>query len=56
MLTIILQYYQTILYKSLGISSTTILCLAGIYGTVGFISNTITTIFLADQWGRRKYV
>jgi hypothetical protein len=45
-----------ILYKSLGINSKTILCLAGLYGTVGFTCNCLTSAFLADQWGRRKYV
>jgi hypothetical protein len=43
--------YQTILYKSLGIDSTTILALAGVYGTCAFVSNAITTKFLTDQWG-----
>lgn len=52
----VIQYYQTILYKSLGIGSTTILALAGVYGTVAFITNLITTIFLTDQWGRRKMI
>jgi hypothetical protein len=31
-----------------------ILALAGIYGTLAFSSNFLTTIFLLDQWGRRK--
>ncbi|KAI4728130.1 hypothetical protein E4T49_04082 [Aureobasidium sp. EXF-10728] len=43
-----------ILYKSLGIGSKQILALAGVYGTVAFLSNAITTTFLTDQWGRRK--
>ena len=33
-----------------------ILALAAIYGTIAFSSNVLTTRFLADQWGRRKYV
>jgi hypothetical protein len=33
-----------------------ILALAAIYGTLAFTSNVLTTRFLADQWGRRKYV
>lgn len=45
-----------ILYKSLGIESKTILALAGVYGTMAFVSNAITTKFLTDQWGRRKSV
>ncbi|KAI1100900.1 putative MFS monosaccharide transporter [Jackrogersella minutella] len=52
----VIQYYQTTLYKSLGIQQQTILALAGVYGTVAFIANTITTRFLTDQWGRRKMI
>ncbi|KAK1053256.1 hypothetical protein LTR12_003635 [Friedmanniomyces endolithicus] len=52
----VIQYYQTILYKSLGISSEMILVLAGIYGTFAFLSNALTTCFLTDQWGRRKMI
>ncbi|OGE54901.1 hypothetical protein PENARI_c005G10011 [Penicillium arizonense] len=50
----VIQYYQTILYKGLGIGSHTILALAAVYGTVAFISNSITTKYMTDQWGRRK--
>lgn len=52
----VIQYYQTILYKSLGIDSHTILALAGVYGTIAFVSNAITTKWLTDQWGRRKMI
>ncbi|KAI9056155.1 hypothetical protein LZ554_001083 [Drepanopeziza brunnea f. sp. 'monogermtubi'] len=52
----VIQYYQTILYKSLGIDTKTILALAGVYGTVAFTSNALTTRFLTDQWGRRKMI
>lgn len=52
----VIQYYQTILYKSLGIGSTSILALAGVYGTIAFVSNVLTTLFLTDQWGRRKMI
>lgn len=52
----VIQYYQTILYKSLGIGSTSILALAGVYGTTAFTSNLLTTLFLTDQWGRRKMI
>jgi predicted MFS family arabinose efflux permease len=52
----VIQYYQTILYKSLGIGPKTILALAGVYGTVAFVSNALTTRFLTDQWGRRKMI
>ncbi|KAI2780084.1 putative MFS monosaccharide transporter [Daldinia loculata] len=54
----VIQYYQTTLasYKSLGIQQQTILALAGVYGTVAFLSNSITTRYLTDQWGRRKMI
>ncbi|KAJ5143179.1 Major facilitator superfamily domain general substrate transporter [Penicillium bovifimosum] len=52
----VIQYYQTILYKSLGIGSHTILALAAVYGTFAFLSNSITTKYLTDQWGRRKMI
>ena len=51
-----IQYYQTILYKSLGIGPKTILALAGVYGTCAFVSNCISTRYLLDQWGRRKMI
>lgn len=44
------------LYKSLGIGSHKILALAAVYGTVAFFSNALTTRYMTDQWGRRKYV
>lgn len=52
----VIQYYQTILYKSLGVSPKTILVLAGVYGTMAFVSNAITTRFLTDAWGRRPMI
>ncbi|KAJ9641699.1 uncharacterized protein PV06_03728 [Exophiala oligosperma] len=52
----VIQYYQTILFKSLGINSHMILALAAIYGTLAFLSNVLTTKFLTDQWGRRKMI
>ncbi|KAL5336177.1 general substrate transporter [Aspergillus crustosus] len=52
----VIQYYQTILYKSLGIERHTILALAAVYGTVAFVTNALTTKYLADQWGRRKMI
>lgn len=33
-----------------------ILALAGVYGTLTFVANCITTKYLTDQWGRRKSV
>ncbi|OAP59509.1 hypothetical protein AYL99_06807 [Fonsecaea erecta] len=52
----VIQYYQTILFKSLGINSHMILALASIYGTLAFSSNVLTTVFMNDQWGRRKMI
>lgn len=52
----VIQYYQTILYKSLGIDPHVILALAAVYGTVAFIANCVTTQWLTDQWGRRKMI
>ncbi|KAJ3544883.1 hypothetical protein NM208_g2804 [Fusarium decemcellulare] len=50
----VVQYYQTSLYKSLGIGPKTILALAAVWGTCAFLSTTISIIFLPDRWGRRK--
>ncbi|KAI1842171.1 hypothetical protein JX265_001468 [Neoarthrinium moseri] len=52
----VIQYYQTILYQSLGIEAHTILALAAVYGTIAFTSNVLTTRYLTDQWGRRKMI
>ncbi|KAJ9215891.1 hypothetical protein DTO166G4_2435 [Paecilomyces variotii] len=52
----VIQYYQTILYKSLGIGPQMILALAAVYGSISFVSNTLTTKYLTDQWGRRKMI
>lgn len=52
----VIQYYQTILYRSLAIESHTILALAAVYGTIAFTSNVLTTRYLTDQWGRRKMI
>lgn len=49
----VIQYYQTILYKSLGMTGNTILLLAAMYGTVGFIANCLTTYYICDRFGRR---
>lgn len=52
----VIQYYQTLLYQSLGIESHGVLALAAVYGTVAFVSNAITTRYLTDQWGRRRMI
>ena len=50
----VIQYFQTIVFEDLGMGRTTILALAGVYGTIAFSTNVTTTIFLLDRWGRRK--
>ncbi|KAI6354493.1 hypothetical protein MCOR25_008582 [Pyricularia grisea] len=52
----VIQYFQTIQYRSLGMGQQTILLLAAIYGSCAFISNCITTKYLTDAWGRRKMI
>ncbi|KAI6557889.1 hypothetical protein MCOR09_009261 [Pyricularia oryzae] len=52
----VIQYFQTILYRSLGMGPKMILLLAAIYGSCAFISNCITTKYLTDSWGRRKMI
>lgn len=49
----VVGYYQTTLYRNLGITGQTILLLAGIYGTVGLIMNVFSIYFL-DRFGRVK--
>ncbi|KAK0476497.1 general substrate transporter [Armillaria novae-zelandiae] len=49
----VVGYYQTTLYRNLGITGQTILLLAGIYGTVGLIMNVFSIYFL-DKFGRVK--
>ncbi|KAL0061246.1 hypothetical protein AAF712_011952 [Marasmius tenuissimus] len=49
----VINYYQTILYKNLGITGQKSLLLAAIYGTVGLIMNIIS-IQLLDRFGRRR--
>ncbi|ESK91099.1 mfs monosaccharide transporter [Moniliophthora roreri MCA 2997] len=49
----VINYYQTILYGGLGINGQNNLLLAAVYGTVGFMANTIS-IRLLDRFGRVK--
>ncbi|KAK1222994.1 hypothetical protein PQX77_014140 [Marasmius sp. AFHP31] len=53
----VINYYQTILYKSLGITGQKSLLLAAIYGTVGLIMNIISIQLLdrSDLFGLAKY-
>ncbi|KAL3291106.1 Major facilitator superfamily domain general substrate transporter [Colletotrichum asianum] len=52
----VVQYYQTIVYRSLGMEPRTILALAGVYGTVAFVVNYIALVFFMNRWGRRKMI
>lgn len=49
----VINYYQTDLYKGLGITGHRITLLASIYGMVGPIANVICLYFV-DSWGRKK--
>lgn len=49
----VINYYQTDLYKGLGITGHRITLLASIYGMVGPIANVICLYFV-DKWGRKK--
>lgn len=50
----VINYYQTIMYESLGITGNTVLLVAGIYNCVGPIANLFFIIFILDRVGRRK--
>lgn len=49
----VINYYQTDLYKGLGIRGHTVTLLASIYGMVGPLAN-IVCLYFVDSWGRRK--
>lgn len=49
----VINYYQTDLYKGLGIKGHMVTLLASIYGMVGPIANVICLYFV-DKWGRKK--
>ena len=49
----VINYYQTDLYKGLGITGHKVTLLASIYGMVGPIANVICLYFV-DSWGRKK--
>ncbi|KAF9893027.1 hypothetical protein FE257_012438 [Aspergillus nanangensis] len=50
----VINYYQTIMYESLGIKGKWSILVAGIYNCVGPITNLIFIVFLLDRVGRRK--
>ncbi|KAK9357390.1 general substrate transporter [Lipomyces starkeyi] len=47
----VINYYQTIIYKSLGITGYQVLLIAAAYGTVGPIATAISAANV-DKWGR----
>jgi MFS family permease len=50
----VIGYYQTIMYKSLGITGSRSTLVAGIYNCVGPLANFIFVVFILDRVGRRK--
>jgi len=50
----VIGYYQTSMYKALGIVGNRNLLVAGIYNCVGPLANLIFIVFLIDRVGRRK--
>lgn len=53
-LLVVNRYYQTIIYKALGITGHTNTLVAGIYNCVGPITNLFFITFLIDRVGRKK--
>ncbi|KAK6373711.1 uncharacterized protein PV06_10334 [Exophiala oligosperma] len=49
----VINYYQTDLYKGLGMHGHMVTLLAGVYGLVGPLANIICLYFV-DSWGRKK--
>ncbi|KAK9242454.1 hypothetical protein V1506DRAFT_571570 [Lipomyces tetrasporus] len=47
----VVSYYQTIIYRSLGIEGYQVLLIAAAYGTVGPIATGVSTAYV-DKWGR----
>lgn len=50
----VIGYYQTIMYRALGITGGRAILVAGIYNCVGPIANAIFIFFLLDKVGRKK--
>lgn len=48
-----INYYQTIMYKSLGIKGHTVLALAGVWGLLGPLSNLFCLAFIIDRFKRK---
>ncbi|KAL1964158.1 hypothetical protein VTN77DRAFT_7246 [Rasamsonia byssochlamydoides] len=50
----VINYYQTIMYKALGITGHRNTLVAGIYNCIGPLTNFLFIIFLLDKVGRRR--
>ncbi|KAJ5918416.1 hypothetical protein N7466_010408 [Penicillium verhagenii] len=50
----VITYYQTIMYKALGITGGRDTLIAGVYNCVGPLANLIFVVFFLDRVGRRK--
>lgn len=50
----VITYYQTIMYKALGITGSRNTLVAGVYNCVGPLANLIFVVFFLDRVGRRK--
>lgn len=50
----VITYYQTIMYKALGITGSRNTLVIGIYNCVGPLTNLIFVVFILDRIGRRK--
>lgn len=48
-----INYYQTIMYKSLGIQGHLVLALAGVWGLTGPLANIFCLLFMIDRMKRR---
>jgi sugar porter (SP) family MFS transporter len=48
-----INYYQTTMYKSLGINGSTVLLLAGVWGLTGPLANVFCLLFIIDRVKRR---
>lgn len=49
-----INYYQTIMYRSLGFTGSKAILVAGIYNCVGPLANLIFIVFILDRVGRKK--
>lgn len=48
-----INYYQTDIYRGLGITGHNVTLLASIYGMAGPLAN-IVCLYFVDSWGRKK--